>query len=176
MQLSGTVQRIFNNTVRGKSLYSFTLRGKDGFINLGGNAPTFKEGDQVAFDADPAQKPGNFTNVKNVVVGADTPVTNYSPPFQQRSNGAVRSAASMTKEQYWERKEERDIETQKRIQLQAARNTAIAYLTLSNAIEPIPDAETLESAFSDLVDEFVETPTTPVEEVVNAPNGTDEWS
>ena len=130
MEYKGIIQRVFANNVRGKTLHSFTLKGTDGFFNTSSTAIGFKEGDSVVFTAVAGKRPGSFeVDVASVNAGntEETTVSNqYIPP--QRPTGARRSGGMMTKDQYWERKEERDVENQRIIALQSCRNSAIALL------------------------------------------------
>ena len=74
---------------------------------------------------------------------------------QQRSQGG----GGMSKDDYWARKEERDIETQKKIQYQASRNTAIAALDVllkAEAVKlPAKQADKYDAALA-LIDELTE--------------------
>lgn len=127
MEFNGVVAKIFSKDMDNKKLYSFALADHRGtYFNLGQNLPP-QEGQQVSFEAKQGSRPNAFTvDAKSLVVGKDTPVESYKAPFRQRTDGAVRSAQAMNQDQYWRRREERDVETQKRIEMQACRNAAIA--------------------------------------------------
>lgn len=114
----GTIQKTFTNLVRGRNLYSFTLRGQQGFFRTGETPCPMKEGTYVQFEVDD----------KNNVSMATLTASEKRAPEPMSTEQAVTKAASYvaSKDEYWTRKEERDVETQKVIQFQAARNSAIA--------------------------------------------------
>lgn len=139
MEFKGVIQRKFANPVRGNTLYSFSLKGTDGFFNTNRTEIPFSEGTAISFDAVQAAKPGNFNvDVATVKQTAEVPVQSYNAPFGQRTGGAVRSAGGpMNKDQYWDRKDARDIENQKVIALQSCRNSAIAYMAAIGVESPL---------------------------------------
>lgn len=148
----GVVQRINSNPWQGKMLHSFTLNSERGFFNLGRIAPSFKEGQTIEFEASPAKRAGNFdVDVKSIVVIGEDAVK----PESYSMVGAKRTSL-LQKDDYWNRKEERDIENQKIIQLQSARNTAIAYMELANKVAPYESLTELDEAFETLVGKFLE--------------------
>jgi hypothetical protein len=144
VEFNGIIQKKFANNFRGKQLNSFSLKGTDGFFNTAEVAIGFPEGASVSFQATQGNKPGNYVVDVSTVAGTENaPVTTYrAPPVPQRTGGAVRSAGGIGKDEYWSNKEERDIKVQKIIQLQAARNAAIAYLAavgMDHAIQTVGD-------------------------------------
>lgn len=140
--IKGVVQKIIKNPQYG--LTSFTLKGQDGFYSLGKDIPTFKEGDSIQFDTN---QQGKYTYARNIAPWSDggtaqsTPVSQVaasasSGGWQRRGAGgggkSFGGGDAAAKEAYWRAKEERDIAkegeyaaTQKRIEIQAARNAAI---------------------------------------------------
>lgn len=140
--IKGVVQKIIVNQQYG--LTSFTLKGQDGFFSLGDKKPTFNEGESIQFDT---QAKGKYTYAINIAPWTDggtissptvSSVANASSnsSFTPRARGQSwnRGGASSAseKDEYWRRKEERDLAkegeyatTQKRIEIQAARNAAI---------------------------------------------------
>lgn len=116
--IQGTIQKTFTNMVRGRGLHSFTLRGQQGFFRTGETPCPIKEGTYVQFEVDDK----NNVNLTTLVA------MEKRAPDAVPTEKAVQTAAAYvnSKDEYWSNKEERDIETQKVIQFQAARNSAIA--------------------------------------------------
>jgi hypothetical protein len=136
--MKGVVQKIIVNAQYG--LTSFTLKGQDGFFSLGDKKPTFTEGESIQFDTQPK---GKYTYAINIAPWTDGGTVS-SAPVASVANGASNgwkgrggfqrggSGGANEKDEYWRRKEERDLAkegdyaaTQKRIEIQAARNAAI---------------------------------------------------
>lgn len=135
--IKGVVQKININSQYG--LTSFAIKGQDGWYSLGKDPATFKEGDSIQFDT---KTVGKYTYAKDIAPWTDggttqgesvarvaNAATNRSFSGKGRSFGGGASAA---KDEYWAAKEARDIAkegawevTQKRIEIQAARNAAI---------------------------------------------------
>lgn len=95
---------------------------------------------------------GKYKKVKNVnkLQGsqANTPIS-----------GIRTSGANLGKDDYWTRREERDIETQKRIELQSCRNSAIEMVSLlltANAV-PVPKKTAEQEGYiADLVQHYTD--------------------
>jgi hypothetical protein len=124
--IQGVVQKIIHNQQYG--LYSFFMKGQDGMYSLGERAPTFKEGDSIKFETD--QK-GKYLYAKDIVPWEGTG-TGTAPPVQAVARsygrgGFVGGKAGKSDEEkaYWANKDLVAAETQKRIEIQAARNAAI---------------------------------------------------
>lgn len=132
MMIQGVIQKTFTNVVRGKNLHSFTIRGTQGFFRTQEVPCPMKEGTYVQFEADDK----NNVNMSTLVA------MDKRAPEQMPTEQAVSRAASHvnSKDDYWTRKEERDLETQKVIQYQAARNSAIAAIStaVSQGIITLP--------------------------------------
>jgi hypothetical protein len=142
--IKGVVQKILVNPQYG--LTSFTIKGQDGFYSLGKDKPTFKEGDAIQFETNPV---GRYTYAKDIAPWADGGTTSGEPvsrvasaassgsyaqgnSWKGRGGSQRGSSDAAAKEAYWRAKEERDLakegeyaNTQKRIEVQAARNAAI---------------------------------------------------
>lgn len=125
-QEAGVVQRVLTKDFRGKMLYSFSLGEDKPLFGLGGVKPNFNEGDEISFEY--------ILNNKGypVVDGKSVKVVDRSNGTPQAAPAQARSPAT-SREEYWLNKEARDIETQKRISFQAARNSSIE--TFSKAVE-----------------------------------------
>lgn len=135
---SGVVRKVFKNNFKGTDLYSFTLDSDKTFYNLGRKAPVFSEGQSIKFDGDRGKRQGNVdVLVDSIEISSETSVKaeDYSMSSQ---SGARRSAEVLTKDKYWENREANDVKVQKVIQIQAARNAAIA---LYSAMKPDGDPE-----------------------------------
>lgn len=115
MNKSGVVAYIGNKNIKGQDLHSFTLKGVDGFFNCNTTNPNVNKGDFISFDAEQDDKGNYSVNVSSISRSSSSNVG--------RSN---RTPVTTSKDQYWEDREKRDINTQKIIQLQASRNAAIA--------------------------------------------------
>jgi hypothetical protein len=85
---------------------------------------------------------GEYKNVKSYTIAQ------AGAPQTAANVGQIAKNAQVSKDDYWTRREERDAETQKRIQLQASRNSAIALVSamLQNGIVKLP-AEAKREAF-----------------------------
>jgi hypothetical protein len=139
--IKGVVQKILVNSQYG--LTSFTIKGQDGFYSLGKDKPTFKEGDSIQFETNPV---GKYTYAKDIAPWTDggvasapsvASVTNTQSNRSFGGKGRSFGGGTAAKDEYWAAKEARDIAkegdyalTQKRIEIQAARNAAIAAATV----------------------------------------------
>lgn len=134
---NGTVQRIFSKPFGGKLLHSFTLQGEKGFFGLGRVAPTFKEGDQLSFEAVPSKREGNYdVKAETIKLSTETLVR-----VEDYSMSGAKKQVVLQKDDYWKNREDRDLVTQKRIEIQAARNAAIALLQVTGTTEQLPTAD-----------------------------------
>ncbi len=125
-EFNGVVQRIFHKVWQGKTFYSFTLSGVDGFFNTGMKKPP-GEGASVSFKA--KQTPKGFLEVdfSTIAYQNDGEPTKAAIPSRAYPKAA---ASSSSREGYWEAKGERDIQNDKLREIGASRNTAIAILDL----------------------------------------------
>jgi hypothetical protein len=138
--VKGIVGKISQNQFQGKVLSSFALKGQDGWYSLGEHAPTFKEGDSIQFDV---QQRGKYVYAKEIepwtdggatqapsvagTVGAGSAGFNRSAP---RRGGYSAGGKSDEEKSYWSNRDAKEIVTQRRIEIQAARNAAIATATV----------------------------------------------
>jgi hypothetical protein len=145
--IKGVVGKINKKPYEGKTLTSFALKGQDGWYSLGERAPTFQEGDSIQFSSITKGRYQYAQDIQPWVDGGATSspgvaeVANASRQAPaggfRKSFGAARGGAQ-EKDKYWADKETRDIEreryqrevTQPRIEIQAARNAAIAAATV----------------------------------------------
>ncbi|MDE2097336.1 MAG: hypothetical protein KGL39_08845 [Patescibacteria group bacterium] len=124
--MKGVVARIFEKEFANGMAYSFTLRGDRTFYRSGNKKPTFSEGDSIQFDV---EMKGANAYAKGVSQWKSEDVV------QGRTAAAV--AIPRTADDFWRRKETRDIETQKRIELQSCRNSAIELVKLLQSLEAV---------------------------------------
>lgn len=187
--MKGTVSFAGDKDFGDKKLYSFRLVGDERYFNCGTFNPDVKKGELVEFEGE--DKGGNKfqVNVRSVKVlkeaGAEV-VTGRTGGFRakfQKDPG---------KDEYWKKREERDIEVQQVIQLQSARNSAIALadIMLKNGIidwekvKITKRRETIELLVRELTETFQKesatlaipvTEETPEGEVVAAEGPNDDW-
>lgn len=127
MKLQGIVQKINIKPYDGKNLYSFFLKGQDGMYSLGERAPSFKEGDSIQFET---LQRGKYVNAVNVAPWvSDGTTTAPTVPSTARTSGwtttGQRGGKSSEEKVYWAKKDAASEVTQRRIEIQAARNAAI---------------------------------------------------
>jgi hypothetical protein len=168
--IRGVVQKILVNPQYG--LTSFTIKGQDGFYSIGKDKPTFQEGDSIQFET---KVVGRHTYARDIAPWADGGTTNSAPVAQVAAQASVPKqwggkprgggfGGGAAKDEYWAAKEARDIAkegeyalTQKRIEIQAARNAAIetAKFMWEKQLCPIPKKVGDQyDAFLALVDEL----------------------
>lgn len=146
--VTGQVQQIQERQTAMGVMYNIKVGGE--WYGLGSFKPSFAEGANISFDY--VQK-GNFKNVtsRSIEVGVAAPAA----PAK-----ATRGAPSgNAKDDYWAAKEERDVGTQRAIQLQASRNAAIAFIVpaaVAGLVKLPAKAEDKLTALSALVDEFTD--------------------
>ncbi len=124
--MNGVISKLSSFDFNGKKLYSFQLKGINGFFRTGENPIPAMEGEFVEFDAKGPDAKGNY-QVQNgsIVVKKDS-----NPQKGLKSFRKVVDSAPTSKDDYWERKEVRDVETQKRIETQSCRNSALQFIDI----------------------------------------------
>lgn len=142
MQAQITVNRITERPGQYGTMYSF--QGNDGnWYSLGKKAPP-PQGSLVDVEFEIDAK--GYNKVKNVLVkqaGSPQGLSNVASitrpaPSSGATSYARPAVAANAKDDYWNRKEERDIETQKRIELQSCRNSALALIDAMIKTESLP--------------------------------------
>lgn len=116
------------------TLYSFRISTEEKWFRTGDTRPSISKNDYISFFY--AEKNGAF----NVDVGSIEHLSREEPSQDSRSETGARvvpSGTGVSKDDYWRRREERDIEKEKdyaknnlRIQYQSARNAAISVVDL----------------------------------------------
>lgn len=129
--IKGVVGKLIHNEQYG--LHSFFLKGQDGLYSLGEHPPTFKVGDSIQFEVN---QRGKYLYARDIVPWVGDGATE-SP---QVGNGTSRSGTStgyagggrkafggksQEEKDYWSKKDATNEVTQRRIEIQAARNAAI---------------------------------------------------
>lgn len=124
--MQGVVQKIYadkkNSKKSGKPFTVYTLLIDGERYQCGYDKPNCNEGDMIEFTAG--------ENTYGLTVEADTiEVLEKAQPKAPRSVGGG-TAGKTSKDDYWTRKEQRDIEAQPRIERQSARRDAIDLVKL----------------------------------------------
>jgi len=149
---SGVVRTIKSNPFGSKILHSFQLDSDRTYYNLGDRAPTFGEGVTIQFTGKPGTRAGSVNvDFNSIQVVNETPVQPKDYAMTQAA-GARRTVVGIDKDQYWKNREDNDKVTQKRIEIQAARNAAIA--VLGPAKDALED-ESYMTSLKQLTDHFL---------------------
>jgi hypothetical protein len=188
--MKGTVTFVNKNPMPdGNVLHSFRMAGETTYFNCGTFDPDVKKGELIEFDGE-VKGPGKFqVNVRSIKV-----LKEAGPEVATGTSYRKKFVKDEGKEAYWKAREERDVLVQSTIQLQSARNSAIALadVLLKNGIinwEKVK-IEKRQERIEDLVTELTErfqtessklaSPTVEVavEEPVEAQEATDgdDWS
>lgn len=121
--MQGVVSKVSSFDYNGKTLWSFQLNGDRSFYRTGDKRPTVEQGQFISFDAKQGGKQGNF----NVDLNSIT----IKKEEQQAKGvvGAFTNGAS-NKDDYWTKKEARDVLVQARIERQSTRNSALEFIKI----------------------------------------------
>lgn len=119
----GVVQFANAKEFNGKTLYSFKLQGDTHYNNCGTSDPVLSKGDYISFNGEMNAKGAVNVDVGSITKGEQDGVAKSAIA---RNTALRKVVAASSKDSYWENKEIRDVTTQKTIQLQASRNSAIA--------------------------------------------------
>lgn len=129
MEYSGVVKNVSSREFNGNNLYSFTLNNVRSFFRTGTTPPGVEAGQFVTFTGLPDPK-GNV-NVDRGSINAREASTKEAASSLKSFRSSVPSGSKeMTSTGYWEAKEKRDISTQKRIEIQSVRNSALTFIDL----------------------------------------------
>lgn len=124
-----TVQKIFERNKR------YSILGDDEeWYGMGFDRPSFNEGDEIQFNF---TKNGKYKNVD----ASSIEVTNAGES-KPAGNKKATSSDVMSKDDYWRRKEEGDVKTQREIRYQASRNAAIEFVRLGLEQDILPLSRT----------------------------------
>jgi hypothetical protein len=128
VQYSGVVGKHFAKQWQNKTFWSFTLKGQDGFFNMGMKKPP-AEGSSVEFEATLNNKGYNEVEAKSIKFRQDGEPSTASIRGSASSRGGS-GGGGLSKDEYWQRKEDRDLVNDSLRELGASRNTAIALIDL----------------------------------------------
>lgn len=118
MNYAGQVQRVSSFDFKGKKLWSFTLKGQNGFYRSGTDHPNVEPDQSVTFEGNPDPK-GNVNVVKGTIkLATEQASTGVSYAVVAGGNKTGYVANS------YPTKLERE-STQKRIEIQSCRNSAL---------------------------------------------------
>lgn len=127
---TGVVDKKYTKNLKGKTFYSFNL--DDTWYRTGMREGKFEEGDKITFDYE-VDEYGNQVDLKTVKV-LESGVA-QSKPAKAVAKGA--SSKGVSKDDYWQRKEQADVDRQKIISFQAAFNSATNIVGLALQHEAI---------------------------------------
>lgn len=141
----GKVEKITSNTAG-----FFNIKVNGAWYGAGKKSPQCSEGDFVKFEEQ--SKEVGDREYLNVVPGT----LEVTTPPKTAVAVTPAPASAVTKDDYWTNKEARDIKVQKKIEFQAARNTAVAAATALLAANVIPGTKGADKMelFLSLVDEL----------------------
>jgi len=160
MIIKGIVYKIFSRPAGRGTAYSIKLDGNDTYYSAGFKDPGLGAGDSVQFEA--AQNEKGYWQ-------ADIKSLRKVDPEPQVANKSVAGVAG--KDDYWSRKEQRDLANDNARNVGASTNTAIAFVELllkSDAIKIPTKMQDREEVIAGLVDYYAKKfrGETPVEHVL----------
>jgi 2C-methyl-D-erythritol 2,4-cyclodiphosphate synthase len=126
--VEGVVYRVFEKPTKFGKMYSVKLMDDPQYYGTGRNAPPVREGQQVQFNASQNERGYWDADVKSFKVVE----ASVSAAPSARSSIKVNA-----KDDYWTRKEERDLLNDKLRNIGAARNTAIEFVKFIVAQEAV---------------------------------------
>lgn len=158
MQFKGVVKEVSSFEFKpGTHLWSFSLNGDRNYYRCGDRKPAIESGQFVLFDANAGNKQGSFNVTKGTiqVKAAEAEATGVV--------AAVKSTGgSLGKDDYWGNREARDIQTQKRIEKQSCRNSALEFIKIllsqENAVKfgaKADKTDILEKMLAKYTEEFI---------------------
>lgn len=146
--ISGIVDRVGEKSMaNGRKLYSIKLQNNPTWFGTKFSHPGVSQGQQVEFEA--AQNERGYWDVRPGTIKAKADAPAVTGP-------AVRQTFTNAKDDYWTRKEERDLVENERRHEGASRNTAIAFvdLLLKNNALAVPSKK---AELADAILKYVET-------------------
>jgi hypothetical protein len=159
MQYKGTVSKVSSFNYQGKDLWSFNLQGVQGFFRTGNKKPKVEQGQYVIFDAEPGKNGSFNVDASSISVkAAEAEATGV-----QVAGGGAK--ASLSKDDYWTRKEERDSVTQARIERQSCRNSSLEFIKIlvgqgavkfTEKTKPADKVDILEQMLDHYTEQFID--------------------
>jgi len=107
--------------------YWNVLSDDDVWYGLGKKEPNFDKGATIQFEY---SENGKYKNVE----GRVNVISNAEAPTRRKAT----ASDIMTKDDYWRRKEENDIFTQREIRWQASRNAALEFMKMAFSVDALP--------------------------------------
>src|SRR5688572_11866989 len=137
MNYSGIVAGISSFPFNDTKLWSFQLKNVRTYFRTGQKAPDFEMGQFVEFEGEADEKGNVKVDPKTIKVSDphQTPEVKGVKGFRTAIPKA--SNAEMTSNGYWEARTIRDIETQKRIEIQSCRNSALQFIEILASMEAL---------------------------------------
>lgn len=129
--MKGTVKALGKRDWNGKTLYS--IKVDDEWYGTGTDNPKLDRGDLIEFNY---TENGKYKN-------ADVKTISVLRKGTEVFKASTKNVAFGGKDDYWKKREERDVITQQVIQLQSSRNSAIALadVLLKNGAVKLPEAQ-----------------------------------
>lgn len=126
MQFKGVVSSVSPFEFNGNTLWSFQLNNDRSYYRCGKVKPKIEVGQYIIFEGTPGNKQGSVNaDTKSIQVKSVEEESSGIDLYKAKASGAAKS-----KDDFWERKETRDIATQKRIEIQSCRNSAIEFVKI----------------------------------------------
>lgn len=121
--VNGVVERVSERAGKFGTMYSIKLRDNDQWYGIKGRATTPKQGQQIEFEA--AQNARGYWDADGKTIRVLQDAVAEAPTAR-----AVARGTAVTKDDYWKRREDRDVLNDQLRNIGAARNTAIAFVDL----------------------------------------------
>lgn len=138
VMISGVVSKVNARPMQGAkgpyTLYSFALQGQQGWHSLGFDLHGVSEGQSVSFELRKNARgydevdPESIKILEGQVVSNGSAAAVAKAPYSPKKVWNTKSGGK--KDEYWDNRELRDIETQKRIELQSCRNSALQFVDI----------------------------------------------
>lgn len=129
--MQGTISKVSSFDFNGKTLWSFQLQGIEGYFRTGEKKIAAERGQYVTFDAKPGKNGSYNVDASSIVVKAAEKEASGVQVARSTSSG------TLSKDDYWSRKEDRDLSVQKRIERQSTRNSALEFIKILLAQEAV---------------------------------------
>lgn len=150
----GVVSRISEKPYEGQILYSFQLSNDSSWYSLGSRAPNFSKGQSIQFEVDTR---GTRNYAKNVSPWEGSGESEAPAVRQVANRGgntrtpwAGKGGKAPEEKAYWESRQAKEEVTQRRIEIQAARNAAIetTKILLDNGLIKIVEKDKYSQGYS----------------------------
>lgn len=134
----GTISKVSSTKWGNKTLHSFQIEGTQRWFKTGQNPVPYNEGDQVVFE----EKNGKveFTTAEAIKATQSAPL-NVAADATGTSTGVVGATPTISRDQYWARREQRDIETERKRRIAAARHDAARIVCAALAHNHLPHSD-----------------------------------